>query len=260
MFAPPGEGTRVNPGSEPERDDTGLPPIDIEIPDDARELDRDVQAYHRELRAQRRNSRSSRLHRVLARDGILSPLLACCVIFALIAGTLLTVFTASGIERGVPGAPGAPGASTSIGLPGTTGGPGTEAGLIHSAGPLPAAPITEAGRSVPLQLQHLQRAAVLLVPRKCDCATTLAKLAALMKSARVTTLLVPASGVPASELQRAEAAGAVQASDPTGVLRRSYQHVGLTAILVAPGGQVHYAEDLQQAPTLTGLPIVATAS
>ncbi|HTZ91251.1 MAG TPA: hypothetical protein VMB74_02540, partial [Streptosporangiaceae bacterium] len=27
----------VNSGGEPERDDTGLPPVDIEIPDDARE-------------------------------------------------------------------------------------------------------------------------------------------------------------------------------------------------------------------------------
>ncbi len=45
------EEVRVDPSSDPGRDDYGLPPVDIEIPDDARDLDRDVQAYHRELRA-----------------------------------------------------------------------------------------------------------------------------------------------------------------------------------------------------------------
>ena len=44
---------RVNLGGDPGRDDFGLPPTDIQIPDDARELDRDVQAYYRELRSLR---------------------------------------------------------------------------------------------------------------------------------------------------------------------------------------------------------------
>jgi hypothetical protein len=85
----------VNPGGEPERDDPGLPPVDIEIPDDARDLDRDVQAYRRELRALRRSERRGRWHRSLSKDGVVLPLLACCLILALITGTLLTVFTAT---------------------------------------------------------------------------------------------------------------------------------------------------------------------
>ena len=44
----------MNAGGDQGRDDYGLPPVDIEIPDDARELARDVQAYHRELRSRRR--------------------------------------------------------------------------------------------------------------------------------------------------------------------------------------------------------------
>ena len=36
--------------SGPGRDDGSLPPVNIVIPDDARELDRDVLAYRRELR------------------------------------------------------------------------------------------------------------------------------------------------------------------------------------------------------------------
>ena len=39
-------------------------------------------------------SAGRRLHGSLAKDGIVLPLLACCLILALIAGTLLTVFTA----------------------------------------------------------------------------------------------------------------------------------------------------------------------
>ena len=38
----------MNPGGESGWDE---PPLDIQIPDDARELERDVLAYHRELRA-----------------------------------------------------------------------------------------------------------------------------------------------------------------------------------------------------------------
>ena len=49
--------------SEPGRDDGNLPPVNIVIPDDARELDRDVLAYRRELRAKRRRQRLLRLFR-----------------------------------------------------------------------------------------------------------------------------------------------------------------------------------------------------
>ena len=48
----------MNPGGGSGWDE---PPLDIQIPDDARELDRDVLAYHRELRAQRRRKRLRRL-------------------------------------------------------------------------------------------------------------------------------------------------------------------------------------------------------
>ncbi len=90
----------VNRGGDPERDDYGLPPVDIEIPDDARELDRDIQAYRRELRMQRRHRLMRRLGGPLTRDGMVLPLLASCLALTLLAGTLLTMFTA---RRAVPG-------------------------------------------------------------------------------------------------------------------------------------------------------------
>ncbi len=83
----------MNIGGDPGRDDYGLPPVDIEVPDDARELDRDVQAYHRELRAQRWRRRTRRMAGPLTRDGMVLPLLAGCLALTLLAGTLLTVFS-----------------------------------------------------------------------------------------------------------------------------------------------------------------------
>src|SRR6516165_11796412 len=84
---------RVNTGGDPGRDDYGLPPVDIEVPDDARELERDVHAYHRELRSRRRRLLARRLTGPLARDGMVLPLLAGCLALTLLAATLLTVFT-----------------------------------------------------------------------------------------------------------------------------------------------------------------------
>ena len=56
----------MNPGGGSGWDE---PPLDIQIPDDARELDRDVLAYHRELRAKRRRDWLRRLAGPLAGRG-----------------------------------------------------------------------------------------------------------------------------------------------------------------------------------------------
>ncbi len=85
----------VNPGGEPGRDDGGLPPVDIEIPDDARELDREVLAYRREQRARRRRARWDRILGPLRGHGALLPLVAGCVALSMLAGTLLSVFSIS---------------------------------------------------------------------------------------------------------------------------------------------------------------------
>src|SRR5690349_9296546 len=84
---------RVNNGGDPGRDDYGLPPVDIEIPDDARDLDADVLAYRRELRSRRRRMLARRFYGPLTRDGMVLPVLAGCLALTLLAATLLTVFT-----------------------------------------------------------------------------------------------------------------------------------------------------------------------
>jgi hypothetical protein len=85
----------VNPGGGSGWDE---PPLDIQIPDDARELDRDVLAYHRELRAKRRRNRLRRLagpFAPFARHGSVMPLLASILAVCLVAGAMLSVATFS---------------------------------------------------------------------------------------------------------------------------------------------------------------------
>jgi hypothetical protein len=85
----------VNPGGGSGWDE---PPLDIQIPDDARELQRDVLAYHREQRALRRRKRLRRLAGPLApfaARGSVMPLLASILAVCLVAGAMLSVATFS---------------------------------------------------------------------------------------------------------------------------------------------------------------------
>ena len=80
----------MNPGDGSGWDE---PPLDIQIPDDARELERDVLAYHRELRAMRRRRRLHTLTRPFAGQGTVMPLLASILAVCLVAGAMLSVAT-----------------------------------------------------------------------------------------------------------------------------------------------------------------------
>jgi hypothetical protein len=82
----------VNPGGGSGWDEA---PLDIQIPDDARDLDRDVLAYHRELRAQRRRNRLRRLTGPFSGPGTVMPLLASILAVCLVAGAMLSVATFS---------------------------------------------------------------------------------------------------------------------------------------------------------------------
>jgi len=82
----------VSPGGGAGRDE---PPLGIQIPDDARELDRDALAYRRELRARRRRSRLRRLTSPFSGQGTVMPLLATILAVCLVAGAMLSVATFS---------------------------------------------------------------------------------------------------------------------------------------------------------------------
>ena len=82
----------MNPGGGSGWDE---PPLDIQIPDDARELEREVLAYRRELRAKRHRDRLRRLAGPFAGRGTVMPLLASILAVCLVAGAMLSVATFS---------------------------------------------------------------------------------------------------------------------------------------------------------------------
>ena len=241
----------MSPGSEPERDDHGLPPVDVEIPDDARELDRDVQAYRRELRARRRQERKTRWHRSLGKDGIVLPLLACCLILALITGTLLTVFTATS-EQGLTGVPGA-GANSALSTGHGLGGPSPF--RVAGAQLLPPETIAADGGGR-IQLDELSHAMLVLVPAGCNCGDTLAWLADVAMSAGAKAYLIYDKQTKAEverlygQLPYPQHSALVPALDTAHALTRPATFPPgipanqLAAVLVAPNRTVRYATGL----------------
>jgi hypothetical protein len=263
----------VNPGGEPERDDTGLPPVDLEVPDDARDLDRDVQAYYREQRAWRRQQRGRRLRGSLARDGILLPLLACCLILALITGTLLTVFTATS-DQILPGPAGgkaaarpsaassgaASGAATSGAAPAA--GSAGASGVAQAAGApkpdvvpgvLPDATMVVAAQ-LPKQVQDLRRAALVLIPANCNCTPAVSWIIHVATGAHARPYLVYTGSTEATvdglyrTLPSSQRAQATLALDADGLLRDSVEQSlpadGLAAIVIGTS-KVGYATMLR---------------
>jgi hypothetical protein len=227
---------RVNPGNEPERDDTGLPPVDIQIPDDARELDRDVQAYYREQRARRRNQRSRRVHGVLAKDSMMVPLLICCLVFALISGTLLTLFTATSIDQNLPGRS----------HTGTRPVPAvTEAPNLDSA--------TVAVGGTSYTLSSLGPAVLLVIPAGCSCTAAAGQVAseAAGMGTPAYVLYSGAGAAQAGQLAKKVGRRVLPAQDVTGTLHKG--SVGLTAFLVTSEGAVSYDQRLQYAHGLDQL-------
>ena len=199
----------MNIGGDPGRDDYGLPPVDIEVPDDARELDRDMQAYHRELRALRWRRRTRWLVVPLGRDGMVLPLLAGCLALTLLAGTLLTVFSG---EQMIP---------PSLGLPG------------HQ---LPNAIVLVGGTQA--QLSTLRPSVLALVPPGCRC-THLRQLAAEANTAGVEIYIVGTRGVQVADMARQTGLAATHAVEDTeGVLSDTYHPATLTAVLVDVDGSV----------------------
>ncbi len=212
----------VNSGGDPERDDFGLPPVDVKVPDDARELDRDVQAYHRELRALRRRMRARRLFAPLGRHGLLLPLIAACLAMTLLAGTLLTVFSAS----------------QAAWLPSVA---ADRAGAANGHGrigkPLPNSTVLLDGVQAPLD--SLPPAVLAVVPVNCRCLAALRQLASQTASAQAYLYLIGMKGAQIAGLAREPGLRAAIVAEDTGNVLASYYHLtGLTAILVRPDGRV----------------------
>ncbi len=236
----------MNIGGEPERDDYGLPPVDIEIPDDARELDREVLAYHRELRAGRRRRLTRRIRVALTRDGMALPLLASCLAFILLAGSTLTLFSAGRVLRG----PARPGASASPPAAGTT----------QISALLPDTTAQVDGK--PVQLRSLVPLVLALIPSGCRCATALRRLSDQATAAGIPVYLVGTDRwmpeVKALAAQNTKDSAHV-VEDAKDVLGSAYRRAGLTAVLVYADNSIsmivrHVGPGVQLASSLKALP------
>jgi hypothetical protein len=264
---------RMNQGGEPAHDDFELPPVDVKIPDDARELDRDVQAYYRELRAVRRQERSLRLRAPLRRTGVILPVAVGCLILALVCGMALTVFSANPYFAGAgrakphPGAGGqtaalSSGHRESSAAPSTTAAAPSAAQRSASASPpggtrahaspsktpptrLPAKTISVAGE--PLALRGLTTAALAIVPAGCACTAAVQQLLAQARAARIPVYLVGPAGNRATLARLAAISGqtAAVATDARNVLKSAFQPVGFTVLLVDSNGRVQVATKLR---------------
>ena len=241
---------RVNNGGYPGRYDYGLPPVDIKVPDDARELERDVQAYRRELRSLRRRMLARRLYGPLARDGMVLPLLAGCLALTLLAATLLTVFTvgqgAIGQGQGPVGGPfthpnvarsGA--ASPAAGSSGASLGPA----IGRPGGPLPDTMVLVGGQ--PRHLTDLTGpgeypVVLALIPPACNCLRDLRQLTMQANWGGAQTYLVGVRGENVSQLSNQVGLGAAHAVEDTGGLLPALYRDStmLTAVLVDKDGSV----------------------
>ena len=244
----------MNHGGEPAHDDYGLPRVDVEIPDDARELYRDVQAYHRELRAIRRHQRSDRWRAPLRRSGMVVPLIAGGLVLAMIAGMVLTMFSANPFFASFAGETPNPGvthngrasgpAGPASQTPGSsaTGTPATE---TPATGPsrttsllLPDKTISVSGKRV--ALRGLTGTALAVVPANCGCARVVRQLLAQAMAAGITVYLVGRKGslTKLRNLATGQAGTALVAIDPDNAFGSAYRHSGPTLLLVDSHGGV----------------------
>ena len=212
-------------------DDYGLPRVDIVVPDDARELDRDIIAYRREERRRRRRARWRRLAGPITRFGIAAPIIAGALLIALISGTLITVFG----PRPEPRVSGRPVPVQPTAAPGQIG------------GVLPDGQIAVPGHR--RQLIDLRPALILVVPPNCRCESTVNELSRQAHEYRIGLYLVADrrdTTVPTEEQAKEmrDLAGAARygvaivAEDAKAVLATTYQASGLTAVLVRADGVV----------------------
>jgi hypothetical protein len=244
----------VSFASEPGRDDGNLPPVNVVIPDDARELDRDVLAYHRELRAKRRRQRLMRLVRPFrgpefGGHAAIIPLIAACLAISLVGGALLSVITMS------------PASAPTLSAPQTSGQPAVPPGDLTE---LPAGTVQLPGRTVPVR--SLVTSTIALVPANCGCGIELARLAEQAVAAHVplyfagTGQVIPQLPVLAA---RYGDGAAVATADYNSVLSAAYHPTELTVLLVFKDATAEVLRGLpansQLAPALRELRLAGAA-
>jgi len=205
----------VSFASEPGRDDSNLPPLNVVIPDDARELERDVIAYRREIRAQRRRRRLAWFVRPVSKSGgpaAIVPLIAACLALSLVGGALLSVVTMSPASAPTTGTQAPPSVSVSR----TT---------------LPSVDV-ESLDGHPVPVRTLATSAIALVPANCGCGPSLNRLATQAATADVSLYFVGTGQALPQVISFAQQDGVTALDDPGDVLGTKYHPVRLTVLLV----------------------------
>lgn len=233
------------PPADPPPDLPGEP--SVSVPDDARDLGRDLRALQRERRAAARQQRWGRL--LVPRRGVRAlPVPLVVVLVLAVAGfaVLPVLMRPSDVARPQPEPLASPTA-----LPGEVGG-------LLPPGPL----TTPAGRTGTRALGR--PVALLLVPTPCDCEPTLVSTVVPLQAATGSVRLVSTGrqdpdGSRVFDLRSGTGRGQVNAAvDEQGVLSAAYSASGVTLVLVGPDGVVvDVIRDLVSAgqldPALTSL-------
>jgi hypothetical protein len=248
------EEVHLSFASEPGRDDSNLPPVNIVVPDDARELARDVLAYQREMRARRRRQRLTRLFSPFGRhqsggQAAILPLIATIVALAMLAGAMLSVITISPAS-----APTVPATSETSTVPDFQPRPiSLPAGTVRVGAP--------DGRLV--QARSLVDSLVALVPANCQCGTALRSLAARAIASHLGLYFV-ASGAAMPQLAGVTTAygdGTAKAVYDAGdVLGAASHAVGLTVLLVRSDATAEVSRNLSRDLQLSPDPLPVPAS
>lgn len=213
--------------------------MNVVIPDDARDLARDVLAYRREQRAGRRRERLLRLIRPFNRPGFgghaaIVPLIAVCLALTLVGGALLSVATISPAQAPVISGSPQPSAPSSAAADDLTS--------------LPVGTVRVDGHLVPAN--SLTSSVIALVPADCGCDQALRHLAAQVAAIRVPLYFV-ATGAAIAQLATVTTRDAGQAARPTidsrGVFRAEYGPDGLIVLLVYSDATARVRRDVSAA-------------
>ncbi|MFG2006703.1 hypothetical protein ACGFNU_46905 [Spirillospora sp. NPDC048911] len=226
----------MRPDGDPEPDDYGLPRVDVVVPDDARELERDVVAYRREARQRRRRERARRLFRPFTRFGVAVPIIAGALLIALLSGALMTAF----------GPRPAPRPTTSMITPHPTAPVGRIGGTLPDA---EVAIVTAQRRRQ--RLQELRPGVFAIVPPACRCADLVDELSAKTKEYRLNFWLMfdrrGDSASRESSLKKLRALQGAAHGGPVTLIEDDQSHMAgtyaqpggkPTAVLVGPDGLV----------------------
>jgi hypothetical protein len=189
----------------------------VVVPDDLRELDADVAAYHRELEHLRRQQRRQLFwHRFTprwARGGLPSPVFTAVLLVVATTGLLLSVFA--------PVSQQSQNALNASSLAHPTQAAGTPGGL------LPDVQLAADNRQIGTRV--IRPAVLVLIPAKCDCAALIRQIVGQANEEPPNPYIVlvsAGSDTTAAKLADAKDGGhgvPVPVRDPKGVLARTYK-------------------------------------